>query len=310
MHIRRSLALSAAALSVAALAACGSSGGSPSSTSTPTSTASPSPSSSAVAALHALLPSSIQQSGVLTVATDASYPPFEFYASNNKTIIGADADLANAIGALLGVQVDLIDTPFDGIVAGISADKWDISLSGIADTSAREQEVDFIDYSSNGDAFLVLSADASKYPSWTALCGQTVAIESGTTMVGDAQTVSGSCAKAGKKAITIDSYQTQSAGVLALTSNRASVLVSTGGSAGYIAEQSNGQFAVVNPSDPVRARAKLGIAVPKGETSLDKALQEALNDLIANGTYTKIMTKWGLDTCCTVTSSTINDATS
>lgn len=320
MRRHNTLALAAAALCAVALAACGSSPSSSTSTASASTSASAPASSSASASaapslsanptLVAELPAAIKASGTLTVATDASYPPFEFYASNNKTIIGADAQLATAIAQLLGLKVDLINTPFDGIVAGIAADKWDVSLSGIADTSARQQQVNFVDYSSNGDAFLVLSADASKYPSWTSLCGQTVAIESGTTMVSDAQTASGTCTKAGKGAIKVDSYQTQSAGVLALTSNRAAVLISTGGSAGYIAEQSNGQFAVVNPSDPLRARAFLGVAVPKSDPGLDKPLQGALSELLSDGIYTSIMTQWGLNTCCTVSKITINDATS
>ncbi len=285
----------------ALLTACGSSGDGGGS--------SPGPTHAANSALHDMLPASVQKSGTLTVATDASYPPFEFYESDNKTLGGADIELAKALGSQLGVTFKLQNTAFDGIVPGLAADKFDLAMSGIADIAVRQKQVSFVDYATNGDAFLTLKADASKYPSWKSLCGINVAVQSGTDMVDDLHKKTKECTDAGKSAITISDYQTQTQSVLAVTSGRSKVLVSTGGSATYIAKQSNGQLAaIVPPDNPPGTFGTLGIALPKDQQQLAQALQAAVNELIKDGTYTKIMDKWGLTGCCTLDKATINHA--
>lgn len=300
---RRIIGLMApAVLTLSVLAGCGSGTGSGSASTDSSSTAAAAPSTDA--AIHDMLPDSVKSAGVLTVATDASYPPFEFFDTDNKTIIGADADLAQALGAVMGVKMQLQNTDFSGIVPGIAAGKFNVAMTGLADTAARQEKVTFVDYAANGDAFL--EAKSASYKSWASLCGLNVAVQSGTTMVDDVNTASANCTKAGKKAITASSYTRQEEGVLALRSGRSAVLVSTGGSAAYIATQSNGQFAVVNPSDPLKAQGVLGIGVAKDQPALAQALQKALKVLVDNGTYDKIMKKWNLADCCSNKSGTIN----
>jgi polar amino acid transport system substrate-binding protein len=288
-------------LGLTALAGCGSS--SDTGSSQPASSAGTGK-QTADAAIHAMLPDAVKNAGTITVATDASYPPFEFFDTDNKTIIGADAELAQALGDVMGVKMPLQNTDFSGIVPGIAAGKFSVAMSGLADTATRQQQITFVDYAANGDAFLVNKG--ANYPSWASLCGLNVAVQSGTTMVDDVQTASTKCTEAGKKAITSSNYTRQEEGVLALRSGRSSVLVSTGGSAAYIATQSNGQFTVVNPSDPLKEAGVLGIGVAKDQTQLAQALQKALKVLVDNGTYDKIMKKWNLADCCANKAGTIN----
>jgi polar amino acid transport system substrate-binding protein len=286
-------------LGLAALTACGTGSGS-SSGSGATSAAVP----AADAAIHALLPEAVRKSGKLTVASDASYPPFEFFDTDNKTLVGADIELAHALGGVLGVTMQPQNTDFSGIVPGLAAGKFDVAMTGLADTKTRQDKVTFVDYATNGDAFLVLKN--ANYPSWASLCGLNVAVQSGTTMVDDLQTTSTNCTKGGKKAITVSNYSRQEEGVLALRSGRSAALVSTGGSAAYIATQSEGQFVVVNPSDPLKEPGVLGIGVAKGQDALAQALQKALKVLVDNGTYDTIMKKWNLADCCSNKTGTIN----
>lgn len=310
-HRRTALALAVA--SSLLLAACGSSGtkGSGDSGTNGSGGGSGHPSPAAAhAPLHAMLPASVQKAGVLTVATDASYPPFEFYASDNKTIVGADPDFARALGNLLGVRFELRNTGFDGIVAGIAAQKFQLAMSGMADTRDRQKQISFVDYANNGDAFIASKGDAKNYPTWTSLCGHNVAIQTGTDTVADLQAQSKKCTHNGKRAITISDYGTQDQGVLAVTSGRSVVLVSSGGSAGYIAAQSHGQLAsIVPPDNPPGSTGALGIALAKDQTALAKALLAAVTALIKDGTYAKIMNKWGLTQCCAIKTSAINGGT-
>jgi polar amino acid transport system substrate-binding protein len=87
----------------------------------------------------------------LTMAMDATYPPDEFMV--NGKIVGFDADLAVALGKVLGVKVTLEDATFDTIIPGIEDGKFDVGNSSFTDTKAREKVVDFVDYFKAGEGF-------------------------------------------------------------------------------------------------------------------------------------------------------------
>lgn len=317
----RSFAAFAAAALALTLTACGSSAPQSAATgsagpvggSSPTAASDSATGSSAVQPLGkdeqaaALVPSDIRSKGSIVVATDVSYPPFEFFDTDNKTIIGADADLITDVGQVLGLKIDLKNTPFDGIVPGLAAEKFDAAISGMADVATRRDAATFVDYATNGAGFLLDKADAAKYPSYASLCGHTAAVQSGTTMADDTHAAADNCSKDGKPAATVSEYKTQDEVVLALRSHRADVAVLTGGSAAYIVTQSKGALVLVTPNDITRPRSALGIAVPKKDSQLAEALQAAVKVLIADGRYQSIMTKWGLSDCCSDTKATIND---
>lgn len=259
------------------------------------------------APFYDLLPEDVREAGRLVVATDATYPPFEFFDTDNTTLIGADIEIAQTLEGLLGVTLELQNTDFAGIVPGIAAGMFDIALSGLADTAERREQVSFVDYAANGAAFLVPADAASTLTAWAELCGTTAAVQTGTTMADDLVTASEACEAAGEEPITIGSYQAQDEAVLAVSSQRADLLVTTGGSGAYVATQSDGQFELVAPSDPMKDLVPLGIVVSKEDTELAEVLQAALGQMIADGSYQEIMTTWGLAECCSNTANTIND---
>jgi polar amino acid transport system substrate-binding protein len=96
--------------------------------------------------IAAAVPESISSKGTLTVAADATYPPDEFIAPDGKTVIGMDADLAKAIGQVMGLKVDVQNITFDSIIPGLAANKYDLGMSSFTDTKEREQTVDFVTY--------------------------------------------------------------------------------------------------------------------------------------------------------------------
>src|SRR5262245_54883069 len=108
-----------------AIAACGSSsssrsnsgsgGGSGAAADTATATATSTSSNSGSASLGHLLPADIRNSGSLTIATDASYPPCEYFPKPGEPMIGFEPDLWNAMGAKLGVKIKAVNTAFDGL---------------------------------------------------------------------------------------------------------------------------------------------------------------------------------------------------
>jgi polar amino acid transport system substrate-binding protein len=254
--------------------------------------------------LAAAVPSAVKSAG-LTVAMDATYAPDEFVASNGTTIVGMDADLANAIGQVLGLKVTLVNATFDTIIPALQSGKFSLGMSSFTDEKTREKQVNFVDYFVAGEGYYV-SSNSKYHPSGlAALCGHTVSVESGTTEQSDAQAQAKACKKHKKGAVKVLSFETQSEANLAVSSGRANVGFADSQIAQYIVAQSNGQF---HSSGKAFETAPYGIAVPKG-TTLDTSVQGAVKVLMSDGIYLKILKKWGIQAGA-VTSAPINGATS
>jgi polar amino acid transport system substrate-binding protein len=297
----------AALVAVALLAAACSSGSSNSTTTTTKpagSNSSAIPVQSKDATLAAEVPASIRSKGSLTIALDATYAPDEFIASNGTTIIGMDADLAYAITQVLGLKANLVNATFDTIIPGLQSGKYDMGDSSFTDTLARQQVVDFVDYFVAGEGYYVKTG-GQKLNGLASLCGHTVSVEDGTTEQTDAQTQAKACTTAGKKTVTVLSYGNQSQANLAVSSGRAQVGFADSQVAAYIVATSNGVFQNSGTAFEV---APYGLALPKGD-GMATPVEGAVNLLIQNGTYTKILDKWGVQAGA-VSTAKINDATS
>lgn len=242
------------------------------------------------AAVAALVPASIRAKGSVTVAMDATYAPDEFTAANGTTIIGMDADLNVALGAVMGIKWNGVDATFDNIIPGLESGKFDVGNSSFTVTKAREKVVNFVTYFQAGEGYYVKSSSSLKLNGLTSLCGLTVAVETGTTEQSDAQNTIKTCKKAGKKADVVLPYPNQNEANLAVASGRAQLGFADSQVAGYIVEQSHGQFKLDGSAFEV---APYGIAFPKS-SKLDVATLAAVKVLMKDGIYKKILAKWGV----------------
>ncbi len=290
------------ALAILALAGCGSSSSSTSSTATSTTT---SASNSANAAVVALVPAGIKSKGTLIVASDATYAPNEFIAEDGHTVIGMDPDLMKALGEVMGLKVNVTNATFDTIIPGLAAGKYDVGASSFTDTLERQKTVDFVTYFTAGVSFYGKTSGGPEVKSVEDLCGKTVAVEKGTTEEEEAKAQSGKCTKAGKKSVTVLVFPDQNGANLALSSGRAELGMADSPVAAYAVKQSNGNFKLIGPT---YGNAPYGIALPKGN-GMAKPVQAALKILIANGTYMKILEKWGVQAGA-ITNPEINGAKS
>jgi polar amino acid transport system substrate-binding protein len=252
-----------------------------------------------------LVPVADKTKGILTVAADASYAPNEFIGTDGHTVIGMDADLATALGGVMGLKVAVSNVTFDAIIPDLSGGKYDLGMSSFTDTKAREKVVNFVDYFSAGTSFYEKSSGGPAVTGLSSLCGLTVSVETGTTEQSDATGQSAKCKAAGKSSVTVLAFPTQNGANLAIAAGRAAVGMADSPVAAYQVKKSSGMFKLVgNPY----GTAPYGIAVPKG-TALDAAVLAALKVLMANGTYTQILTKWGIQSGA-ITTPVINGATS
>ena len=278
-----------AVLAVVALlaSACGEGGSSSTSTSGETTTI---PTPTVNSDIAAQVPADIQSKGTLTVATDPTYAPNEFVGTDGTSIEGMDPDLGAALAAVMGLKFNFVSASFDAIIPGLSSGKYNLGIASFTDTKEREQVVDFVTYFSAGTSFYVKAQGGPTINTLADLCGHTVAAERGTTQAADATAQSAKCKNAGKAGVTVRVFPDQNAATLALASGRADVGMADKPVAGYTAKASNGRFKVVGPG---YGPFPYGIAIPK-DNGMVKPVLDALKVLIANGQYTAILTKWGI----------------
>lgn len=236
------------------------------------------------------VPAKIRSKGSQTVASDATYAPMEFIAKDGHTVVGVDADLAKALGTVLGLKFKVVNATFATIIPGLGSGKYDVGMSSFTDTKARQKKVDFVTYFIAGVSFYVKATGGPSITGLSSLCGKTVAVENGTTEQADATAQNTKCKKAGKPGVKVSAYNDQNQANLAIASGRANVGMADSPVAAYIVKQSHGQFKLAGKS---YGSAPYGIALPKGN-GMARPIRDATAYLIKNGAYKKILKKWGV----------------
>ena len=254
-------------------------------------------------AVAAELPKEIRSKGTLTVAADATYPPNEFLAEDGKTIVGMSPDLGEALEKALGIELRWVNAPFDGILPGLAAGKYDIGFSSFTDTKEREQTVDFVTYYSAGTSFMVRAEDGPEINVLGDLCGHTIAVQKGTIQADDAMAQVSKCKSAGGPQLKALILPDQPGAFLALSSGRADVAMADSPIAAYEVQRSDGRFKLVGKPF---GTAPYGIAVPKG-SGLAKPLLQAVKAIMRDGSYDAALTKWGVQVGA-IDDPAINDA--
>ena len=97
--------------------------------------------------------------GVLTMATNATFPPYESYEGND--IVGIDADIAKAIADKLGLKLEIQDMEFNSIITAVQSGKADLGLAGMTVTDERKQSVDFTDSYATGIQSVIVKEGSS-----------------------------------------------------------------------------------------------------------------------------------------------------
>ncbi|MCG7203442.1 MULTISPECIES: ABC transporter substrate-binding protein [Streptomyces] len=255
------------------------------------------------APLAGKLPADIRKAGVIKVGSDIAYPPVE-YMENGKAV-GVDPDIAEALGKQLGVKFDFQNGKFDQLIVGLQANRFNVIMSAMNDTKDRQNGidsdtgkkvgngVDFVDYFTAGTSILVQKGNPKGIKSLDDLCGKVVALQKGTTSEGIAKAQSTKCTKDGKKAIDLQTFDTDPEALLRLKQGASVADLNDFPVAAYNAKTSGGgkDFEVVG--DQIEA-GPYGIAVSKENTQLRDALQAAVDAIIKNGDYQKILAKWNV----------------
>lgn len=240
---------------------------------------------------QALVPQRFRDAGSVRVATSADYPPNEFVSSEGE-VVGIHADMAKALGEILGVEFEMTVTGFDGIIPGLQSDRYDVAMSSAAVTNERKKVVDFVSDILGANALMVREDFEGEVTSLDAICGLTVGVGKGTIEAERATAQSEKCTDEGKDSATIQTYPSQVEAVLALTSSRVDAIWAAGLALSYIEKGNPGKIKVVGRD--LFVPGLNGIMFARGN-GLDEPVQKALQQMIDDGTYHDILAKWGAE---------------
>ncbi len=238
-----------------------------------------------------LVPASVRRSGTLVVPMATTYPPNEFFAEDDTTIIGMGADMARAIGQRLDLDTDLRSVPFDTIIPGLVDGRYLMAVSSFTDTKEREEEVDMVTYFQAGTGFFTRADGPVELTGIGDLCGKSVAVPVETIQADDARAQSDECESDGKEPVEVEELPNQTAATEAVDSGVADVGMADTPVAAYIVKNSEGTLRKIGEDFGV---APYGVAVSK-DSKLAPVVQAAVQSLIDDGTYERILERWGLE---------------
>lgn len=223
----------------------------------------------------------IKDKGVLVLGTSADYPPFEFHleVDGKDTIVGFDIEIAKNIAANIGVELEIVDMKFDGLLPALTAGKIDLIVSGMTPTDERKQSVDFsIVYYDARQTMLVKTENVGTLNTVEAFAGKTLGVQKATIQEELAKTLfTSSDAKAIDKIPNL---------IMELKTGKVDGLI--------LAEPVAKQYAVANPDLSVNgldlgSEGGSAIAVQKDSGAFLEAIEATITEMIESGEMDQII---------------------
>lgn len=215
--------------------------------------------------------------GTLTMATNAYFPPYEYYEGDE--IVGIDAEIAAAVAEKLGLQLVIEDMEFDSIITAVETGKADMGLAGMTVTEDRLKNVNFSDTYATGIQSVIVKED-SDIASLDDLAGKMIGVQLGTT--GDIY-ASGDYGED-----HVDKYNKGNDAVMALLSGKVdAVIIDNEPAKSYVAANEG-----LKILDTEYAIEDYAAAINKDNTALLDAINGALKELTEDGTLASIVSKY------------------
>ena len=232
----------------------------------------------------------VTKDGKLTVGMDTSYAPAEFLAADGKTPVGFDVDIVKALAKTFGLEADPQTSNFDSIIPSIGS-KYDIGVSSFTITPERMKAVDFVSMFKAGSTWVVKKGNPGKIDT-SDLCGLKIAVQTGTTQEEEVNKGAEQCKADNKLDIQILSNKLQTDVTTNVVTGKADVFYADSPVAGYAISQTDGQLEALGEDVGVTKEA---VAIKKGDSDTAKAVQAAMQKLMDDGTYMKILKHWGVE---------------
>ncbi len=217
---------------------------------------------------------------LISVATDATFPPFEIVDEATNDLTGFDIELMNAIAQKAGLNIEYVNTPFDSVIAGVSNCDYAVAIAAVTITAERQEVMLFSDPYINAGQIVVVNKSETAVKSKDDLVGKTVAAQLGTTGELEAQKIPN---------VTYKPYDTYDLAFLDLANGQVDAVIADYPTAlGFIGQ---------NPEDlmttgSVFTDESYGIAFCKDQSALVDKVNTALKTLIEDGTVNTLEQKW------------------
>lgn len=247
-------------------------------------------------AIAAQLPADIRQRGTLIVGNGSAgggNPPLGFTADDDKTPIGVEIDIAHLVASALGLTADVRTTSWENVFLGLDSGKYDVGVSNIGVSEERKEKYDFATYRLGLHAF-----EAKKGAGYTVsgpadISGKKVAVSSGTLQEAILLRWNEENAKAGRAPAELAYYQNATDYYLALQSGRVDLYLGPNPTATYHVATAKQTQIVGTVSSSYPLTGLVGVLTKKN-SGLAKPINEALNAAIEDGSYARVLDKWGL----------------
>ena len=218
--------------------------------------------------------------GVLKIGMEGTYPPFT-YKDEKGNLTGFDVDIARAVAAKLKLKPEFVLTEWSGILAGLQANKYDVIINQVGITAERQKTIAFSEpYTYSRPQIAVHATRGQEYKSLADLKGKRVGVGLGTTFEKDLIAAGG---------INIVTYPGTPEYLADLAAGRLDAAYNDRLLVGYLIKQ---QGLPVRGAGVIGKPEPVAIAMKKTNTGLQAAVNRALLQLKADGTYAKISRKW------------------
>lgn len=224
--------------------------------------------------------------GTLTMATNATFPPYEY--KEGEEYVGIDVEIAKAIADKLGMELEIVDIEFDSIITGVQTGKYDMGMAGMSVTDERKESVDFSDSYATGIQAVIVKEDSEIKTADDLLAKGTaykVGVQLSTT--GDMY-IGDDYADAGKDESLITKFQSGNDAVSALSAGKVdAVVIDNEPAKSYVAATEG-----LKILDTKYVEEDYAICFAKDNTELKDKVNDALKELIADGTVQSIINKY------------------
>ena len=218
-----------------------------------------------------------EEKKVLTMATNAEFPPYEYYEGDK--IVGIDAEVAQLIADKLGMELKIEDVAFDSIIPGVQAGKYDMGMAGMTVTEDRLKDVNFSDSYAKG-VQVVIVKDGGTVASLDDIAGKKIGVQTSTT--GDIYASD----EFGEENVV--KYENGALAVEALKNGKVDcVIIDNEPAKSYVA--ANEGLKILETEYAVEDYA---ICFAKENTELQEKVNAALKELIADGSVAKVVEKY------------------
>ncbi|WP_432452439.1 MULTISPECIES: ABC transporter substrate-binding protein [unclassified Agarivorans] len=240
----------------------------------------------------------VKQTGKFTIANTLSYAPFEYIDENGKAA-GFDIELATAAAKLMEAKLEIQTMPFSNQIPALVAGRNKVAWATFTVTEERLKQVDFVSFLQSGVVVVTTPNKAAAFKMDNALCGKTIALQTGSAADFVADKVSESCTAAGLEIVNKALYPEQKDTIQAVISGRVDARLDDSTAAGYFEKTTNGKQVVVGDA---MLPSPLGVAIRKGDTETANMMKAIFDKLIADGTYANILRRYSLTTSAVNTS--------